>query len=561
MTNWPPQQPPRDGEQGSFFQGQPGFAPQRNPYQQPGMEADEQDYFAPADPRMPRQAPATQPNPYQRPPQQTDPFQAPAPPSEDDQGFFTPAGPQALRQAPAPPQHAMPPVYEGELNNPAPVDPFAAFPQYPLTPGGTGSHVPPGNQPPPGQELPERIPYQAPPRQRNMMIYLYIGLGILVAVLGAMGINQLLNNKAPRTAIVTIAEQESAQAGNAIIVRDETVFMQEGVSDILYIAEENATVNRGDPVCTVYTTGFSSRELTQLQTYRRQIKEYLKILTGTTDAPDTKLQLLDTTIFDRAVETRALVQGTHGNLLNQESLLKEAISSRYTYMKQKYPDDTKLTRLYDNENNQLQRIDTWTKQYAATDNGIVSFYTDGFEGALNISNYTQYDPQQVRTMYNGTVPQVFERPKNSLDIYRLVRPYEWAVLMLANNLQWNPVVGEVYQMMIESFDNTTVEAKVESVTRSGGDLLVRLTVNSSVKPVLNIRSCHVQLSTSRITYAVPLSALVPKEGLIGVVVTFREGTFIVPVDVVSQDATQAYVVPLNAGHLYEGLSVQLFPGQ
>jgi len=71
----------------------------------------------------------------------------------------------------------------------------------------------------------------------------------------------------------------------------------------------------------------------------------------------------------------------------------------------------------------------------------------------------------------------------------------------------------------------------------------------------------VQLSTSRITYQVPLSALVPKDGLIGVGGTFREGTFIVPVDVVSQDATQAYVVPLNAGHLYEGLSVQLFPGQ
>ena len=45
MTNWPPQQPPRDGEQGSFFQGQPGFAPQRNPYQQPGMEADERAMF------------------------------------------------------------------------------------------------------------------------------------------------------------------------------------------------------------------------------------------------------------------------------------------------------------------------------------------------------------------------------------------------------------------------------------------------------------------------------------------------------------------------------------
>ncbi len=47
----------------------------------------------------------------------------------------------------------------------------------------------------------------------------------------------------------------------------------------------------------------------------------------------------------------------------------------------------------------------------------------------------------------------------------------------------------------------------------------------------------------------------------GVVVQFREGLFIVPVNIVSQDATQTYVIPQNPGHLYEGLSVQLNPQQ
>ena len=509
MSNW---NPSNQDDQGGFFKSQPGFSPP---------------------------AQGTQP-PFNPPP--------------DEDGYFTPAqGPRQTQTPQLPPTMPVPPPYEGPLQNP-----FAQFPQAPLTPGGTGSYVPPGSPPPPGQELPDRIPYLAPPRRRSVMIYLYIGLAALVIVLGVMGITQLLDNKQARTAIVTISRQGSTYAGNAIIVRDETVFMQEGVSDIRYIAQENAGVNRGDPVCTVYTTGFSNRELSSLQNYRQQIKEYLKILMEEVTSPDTRLQLLETTIFDRAVETRALVQGAHGNLLNQESLLKEAINSRYTFMKQKYPDDTKLTRLYDNENNQLQRIETWTKQYTASDNGIVSFYTDGFEGALNMSNYTAFNPQQVRSMYEGQVPESYVRPKNSMDIYRLVRPYEWAVLMLADDLTWNPVVGENYQIMIESFDNTTVAAVVESVTRSGGDLLVRLTVNSPVDPVLNIRSCHVQLSTSVITYAVPNNAIVDKDGVRGVVVQFKEGQYIVPIVIVSQDQTQTYVVPLNPSHLYEGLSVQLY---
>lgn len=518
MSDWTPHQaPPPEQDGGAFFQGQPGYVPPSQPHQPPAP-------------------------PGGMPPEQDGFFQA------------TP-GPGRQRPAEAPPQAPAPPPYQGQISQPP--DPFAQFPPYPLSPGGPG-HTPPGSPPPEGMEAPERIPYQAPPRRRSLIVYLYIGLAALVLVLGAMGVTQLLNRTEPRTAIVTISERGSTYAGNAIIVRDESVFMQEGVSNILYIAEENAAVTRGDPVCTVYTTGFSSKELTQLQTFRRQIKDYLKILRDESDAPDTKLQLLETTIFDRAVETRALVQGAHGNLINQEKLLQDAMGSRYSYLRQKYPDDTKLTRLYDNESNQMQRIEVWTKQYAANDNGIVSFYTDGFEGALNMQSYVQFTPQQVKSMYGGKVPDTAQRPKNSIDIYRLVRPYSWAVLMLAEDLSWNPVVGEAYQLMIESFDNTTVEAVVESVTRSGGDLLVRLTVTSPVDPVLNIRSCHVQLSTSIITYEVPNSAIVNKEGVIGLVVSFKEGQFIVPIVVVSQDATSSYVVPVNPGYLWEGLSVQLF---
>ncbi len=495
-----------------------------------------------------------QPEPGFRPPQAP----PPQPQQAGGQNYFTPAQPMG---APSKAPLNMPPAWEGPITAPAPLqNPMTQFPQYPLTPGSSGPVIPPGSPPPPGQSAPDpRVPFQAPPRRRSLMVYLYIGLGILVAVMGVMGITQLVNNQEARTAIVTIKERGSTYPGSAIIVRDEIVFTQEGVSDIVYTAEEKSLVQRGDPVCTVYATGFSSREFTQLQSYRKQIKDYLNLLRSQADSPDTRLQLLESTIFNRAVETRSLVQGFQGSLLSQEQLLGEAVTARYDYLRQKYPDDTKLTRLYDNERNQMQRIDTWTKQYTASDNGIVSFYTDGFEPALNLNTLENYSPQEVRAMYNGRVPAGFESGRDHSDVYRLVRPYEWSVLMLADDQAWNPAIGDVYQIMIESFDNTTVPGTVTGVTRSGGDLLVRLHVSSTVEPVLNIRSCHVQLSTSIITYEVPNSAIVSKDGIMGVVVQFKEGMFIVPVNIVSQDATQTYVIPLNPGHLYEGLSVQLNP--
>ena len=262
--------------------------------------------------------------------------------------------------------------------------------------------------------------------------------------------------------------------------------------------------------------------------------------------------------LERAQETQALVRGAHGNLLNQEQLLKEAIAGRHSYLKQKYIEDTKLTRLYDNESSQLQRIETWTKQFTAVDNGIVSFYTDGFEGALNAASYQEYSPQDVRRMLSGQVPEITSRPKNAMDIFRQVRQYDWGALMLADDLGWNPVIGEEYRMLIESFDSTTVPVTVESVTRAGGEMLVRLKADNAIEPVLYVRSARVQLSKSVITYAVPASALINQDGVIGVVVQYKEGPYLVPIEVVSQDSTQAHVVPLYPGHLYEGLVVRLF---
>ena len=48
-------------------------------------------------------------------------------------------------------------------------------------------------------------------------------------------------------------------------------------------------------------------------------------------------------------------------------------------------------------------------------------------------------------------------------------------------------MGASYELLVESFDNTRVSATVESVTRSEGELLVRLSVVGDVSPVLYIR--------------------------------------------------------------------------
>ncbi len=404
-------------------------------------------------------------------------------------------------------------------------------------------------------------PYHAPKQHGYGKVNLILGavIGVLIIVLGAIAVSQMLGNSQTRTAYVSAGTLGSNYTGDALIVRNEVIYTQEGVSQIEYTATEGEVVTRGSDVCTVYTSGFNTREWTTLNNYRTQIKEYQKTLLAETNIEaDSQLKRYNTSVLERAQETQALVQGKSGNLLNEEELLSSTIEERSYYLKQKYADDQKLSRLYDDEKTQLQRIETWTKPFVAADPGIISFYTDGYERVLTSETYDSFTPAEVRSMYNGNLPSTAELGRNEVAVYRLVRQGGYTVLMLCDDVDWTPTVGASYELLVESFDNTRVSATVESVTRSGGELLVRLNVVGDVSSILYIRSCHVQLSESIYSLTVPASAITTVDGEIGVVVVQSDGNYFLPVTVISQDSNEAHIVPQLDNILSVGSVVLLF---
>lgn len=464
----------------------------------------------------------------------------------------------------------------GQVPPPAQINPPPVQPPYPGGQTMAGFSAPEnGYLPQNGQTPPPPPIYQQPHPQQDAYIppktgmprprrkkkkSSYVILALIAVALAAFIILRMIAPGQTAYGYVQSGSLSARYTGDAVVVRNETVYAQDGVSQIEYEADEGAQVKRGANVATIYTSGFSSKEWTTLDNYRNQIKEYHKVLISGA-ASDTKLISLMSKVKERALEAQKLVQGAKGSLGNQEMLLAAAMQDQQIYMKQKYPDDQKLSRLYDDENTQLQRISTWTKQYAAPADGLISFYTDGFETALNMSTYESYSPTQMRSIYRGAVPETGETvSRNSVPIYRLVREEPWVVLMLCNELEWTPVTGRSYKLLIESFDNTIVDATVESFTRSGGELLVRLRIEetSALSNVLYIRSCRVQLGESVNTLMVPSRAIYIQEGRKGVVMTTEGGEYWTGVEVISDDGTAAYVIPENSGVLYEGIRVRLF---
>ncbi len=384
---------------------------------------------------------------------------------------------------------------------------------------------------------------------------------LIVGLLGGVAwlIFTSLQEPKATNAIVETASLGTTHTGDALIVRNESVFSDEGVQNIEYIAREGSVVARGDVVCYVYSTGYSSKELTTLQDYRDQIKDYQQSLLNGETAYDQKMDRLNEQVVQSGLEVRALVHGARGNLINQESILQSAIDERQAYFRSKYSSDMRLSRLYDDEETQQKRIDSWIKQRAATQESIISFYTDGYEYALTPTKYQTYTPAEVRAMFGGQVPEQDITERGKTDIYRLVRTDNYAVLLLIRDSVWTPVEDSVYKLKLENFSTTTVNAQVISYTRSSGELLLRLGVVGDVTPVLYMRTCQAQLSEYVDSLMVPKAALYTQNDQKGVVREESDGSLVfIPVTIVSEQPDGVYVSPIQTGALLAGQTVHLF---
>ena len=437
-------------------------------------------------------------------------------------------------------------------------------PQPPYPPQGTGQQpvYPPqmpqdGFAPPTGFMVP---PGPVKPPKRPSFLLKALQMFAVAVALGA-AVWYIYGALVPEREAYGVIEADTLNAsytGDCIIVRDETPYDAEGVTSVKHIALEATTVRYSLDICEVYSSGYSTREMNTLQEYRDAIRNYQKELLEKETTYDARMTRLQGDVVNRAKEIRAMIAGARGSLTNQQSLMATAVTARQQYLRSYYSDDQRLSRLYDDETSQLQRIQSWTKKYVSSQEAIVSFYSDGYEYGLTSQNYATFSPAQVRAMFNGQRPETATDLKGKTTLYRLVRDGSWNVLFLAKEMDWNPIKGQTYELRLERFQETNVIATVEDFIRSGGELLLQLSVRWPVSDVLYMRTCQAVLGESISTLRVPQRAIYQQDGMDGVVVVSGGAEGFIPVSVIRRSDGYAYITPVQQGLLFEGQTIRLF---
>lgn len=390
-------------------------------------------------------------------------------------------------------------------------------------------------------------------------------LAVAGVVFAAVKLKDILSVPAT-TAIVQESSLGNYYDGTLVIARNETLVSTENKTRIDFVADEGSKVNRSGVICKVYSSGYNQTEITRLQTYRDQIETYHtnQVLNTYVDAA---LDSENATIDAFAQQVRTLVHGRGvGSLTSIEKQLESALTSRKNYLRQKYPDDQELSQLYKVENDQLKKIESWTTTYTAEEDCLVSFYTDGYEETVNSKTYGTLTPSDVRNVIRGVAPDIDTVSKGNDAIFRTVIEDEWYALFLCSDPDWNPVVGETYRMQLTGFENYIVDGKIMSFSRIGSDLLLRMRIESSVEPVLNIRTCAATVGDFVFGMRVPVDALynlmdekTGKESIGVVVLDGGVQTFVEVIVVSYPDENTAFVRPaLSGSPLEAGKTVLLF---
>ena len=164
-----------------------------------------------------------------------------------------------------------------------------------------------GTPPQPEGASTYRLPKTGVPRGRarkNKAGYLI--LVAVVLLLAGYAIFRILAGNRLNYAMVRSGSMSALYSGDAVIVRDEVVYAEEGVSQIEFNVEEGSEVSRGTLVATIYKSGFNTKEWSTLQNYRDQIKAYHKVLILDAGSDNT-LQKRLTEVQDRAMEVGAKV--------------------------------------------------------------------------------------------------------------------------------------------------------------------------------------------------------------------------------------------------------------
>lgn len=336
----------------------------------------------------------------------------------------------------------------------------------------------------------------------------------------------------------------AAFEAKAVLVRDEMCISVEKYDRVNFIAKEGETIYEGMPVAEVYKWGYSDDMAQSLLAVESDIYAAQKSqLAGVENVELTNIELQ---IEQKRYAIRAAVMGIgEGDLLALQGELAALMEQRKTFLKDTVQATEALTQLYSEEQTKADQLNTYKTSITALEDGVVSFYFDGYEQIFNCDKLTTVNASLITTTLSGSSNSLGGASDNLL--YRLINPNLWYVAFVTGKSEpLQLAAGESYTVTFEGYEDTQYTGKAMEAAASDGGVVNMLEISDSIGPLLCARVIKVTVTAPMDGLVIPLDAVNVKDGVATVTVEGSGGENTVEVDVLATENGNALIRARNA---------------
>lgn len=378
--------------------------------------------------------------------------------------------------------------------------------------------------------------------------YMLLAL-VLIAVTVALVL--LLSDVGGGTLEAGTMRMELAVKG--VVIRDEMSISVDRYDKVMFEAAEGAESYEGMPVARVYKWGYSDDMMQSLITVEAQIYEaQAALLSGVENADLANIEL-------QIGQKRAAIRTAHtrgeGDMLTLENELKSLLVQRREYLRNTVQPTETLNALYAAEQTKKDQLDSYTTEVTASGSGVISFYFDGYEQALNYEKLNMLNSELVSSVLKNTASMTGGSADNLL--YRLVNPNRWHLAFLTGkNEPLRTLAGTRYTVEFEGVPEASYTGTALEPIGSDGGVVNLLEFSEPIGALLCARTVNATVTMEANGFVVPLSAIAMRDGTAYIKLRTGSGEHETAVNVLAKDEENALIQakdaadPIAAGQRY-----------
>lgn len=362
----------------------------------------------------------------------------------------------------------------------------------------------------------------------------YVLIALVIAAVGLL----LFFFLHTESAVVKEGSLEFETTLSGVIVRDEQIITTGSYEKVNYLVPDLQRVEADTAVAEIYRWGYNENVMNDVIDVQNRIEEYeLEHGSVTQD-----IISLNEQIREVAAQIREIAAGGEGDMADAELRLNSLMDQKWQLLSDSSGRDAQLEALYAQEQQLMDRVNSWREVSSAPKAGVVSYYYDGYEGVIHAGNIRNITAAVTDAVLSGSL-QVESGDTEARPLYRLVDNFSWYMVVHPASRVLEFANDNVFSVTFSEYPDRTFEGRIIGNISEGSEYLYVLEFSEDIGGLINVRRARATLRAAFEGLIVPEAALTDVSGQAGVYVLENKTRTFVPVEVRIVQDGEAVVAP------------------